>query len=307
MERLHRDETRIGHGLARRLLAEQFPLLAQRPLRPSETQGTDNVVFRVGDDLALRLPRTPSAVPGLLLELEWLPRLAPELPLPVPVPIARGEPTESYPFPWSVCRWVDGRAADPARLRPDALAERLGRFVMRLQSIDTAGAPVADVGTRRAGSLAAFDDETMGALAEVRALMSARRIESDLCDPSMAQDLWGAALEAPTWGGDGVWLHRDLHADNLLVADGMLVGVVDFGGLVVGDPAGDAMAAWHLLAAPHRATFLRIVEADEATQLRARAWVLSQGLLALPYYLDSHAGMLRMARRAIRAALDSPV
>ncbi|MBW3621099.1 MAG: aminoglycoside phosphotransferase family protein [Actinobacteria bacterium] len=307
MDRLHRDEVPISRALAARLLSEQHPDLARLPLSLLEAQGTDNVVFRLGDDLALRLPRTASAVPGLLVELDWVPRLAPELPLPVPVPIARGEPTEGYPFPWSVCRWVDGRPADPTRLRPDQLAQRLGGFVGRLQSIDTTGAPVADDGTRRAGSLTTFDDETRGAIAEVTALMSARRIESDLFDPARARDLWEAALGTPAWPGDGVWVHRDLHADNLVMADGMLVGVLDLGGLIVGDPAGDVMAAWHLLQPPHRATFLRIVEADEATQLRARGWVLSQGLLALPYYLDSHAGMRRMACRAIRAALDPPV
>lgn len=307
MDRLHRDEVPISRALAARLVSEQHPDLARLPLSHLEAQGTDNVVFRLGDDLALRLPRTAAAVAGLLVELEWLPRLAPELPLPVPVPVVRGEPTGSFPFPWSVCRWVRGRPADPARLRPDQLAERLGGFVGRLQSIDTSGASLADGGTRRAGPLAAFDDETRGALAEVAALMSAGRIERDLFDPAKARDLWGAALGAPAWAGDGVWVHRDLHAANLVVADGGLVGVLDFGGLVVGDPAGDVMAAWHLLPPPHRATFLRIVGADEATQLRARGWVLSQGLLALPYYLDSHAGMRRMARRAIRAALDSPV
>lgn len=270
-------------------------------------QGTDNVVFRLGDDLSLRLPRKPSAVPGLLVELEWLPRLTPELPLPVPVPVARGEPTEEYPFPWSICRWVDGRPAVLDDLRPDDAAEQLGQFVRALQSIGTLGAPVADDDTQRAGPLAGFTEQTMRALDEVAALMTARRIEPALFDPSMARDLWDAALDAPVWSGEGVWIHRDLHADNVLTVDGVLTGVIDFAGLIVGDPAGDLMPAWHLLSPPHRDTFLRIIGADEATVLRARAWVLAQGLLALPYYLDSHSGMVRMARRAITAALDSPV
>lgn len=306
MNRLHHDEVPIDRALAARLLAAQHPDLAGRPLSRLEVQGTDNVVFRLGDDLSLRLPRKASAVPGVLMELQWLPRLAPQLPLPVPEPVARGEPSDGYPFPWSVCRWVNGTPADLDQLRPAVAAQRLGQFVARLQAADTAGAPVADDGTQRAGSLAEFHDQTMEALAEVTGLMSVGRVEADLFDPAAARGLWMAALDAPARPGDGVWVHRDLYADNLLTVDGTLTGVIDFGGLVVGDPAGDAMAAWHLFSPPHRETFLRIVGADAATQLRARAWVLSQGLLALPYYLDSHQGMVRMARRAITAALDSP-
>jgi aminoglycoside phosphotransferase (APT) family kinase protein len=306
MRRLHGDEVPIDPALARRLLADQHPDLAGRRLMPLEDQGTDNVVFRLGGDLSVRLPRKASAAPGLLVELGWLPRLAPHLPLPVPVPVARGEPTDDYPFPWAICRWVDGEPADVDRLQPHHAAVRLGEFVRTLQDVDTVGAPVADDDTRRAGSLAEFDDVTMRALDEVAAPVSSGRVEPELFDPSVARDLWAAALDAPAWRGPGVWVHRDLYADNLLTTEGSLAGVVDFGGLIVGDPAGDVMAAWHLLPPPHRATFLRIVGADEATALRARAWVLSQGLLALPYYLDAHAGMVRMARRAITAALDSP-
>lgn len=306
MNRLHHDEVQIDRALAARLLVEQHPHLAARPISRLDVQGTDNVVFRLGDDLSLRLPRKPSAVPGVLVELEWLPRLAPQLPLPVPDPIARGEPSDAYPFPWSVCRWVHGTPADVDQLRPDDAAERLGQFVARLQVIDTAGAPVADHGTQRAGSLDEFHDETMEALAEAAGLMAAGRVEPALFDPAAARELWMAALDAPAWPGGGVWVHRDLYADNLLTVDGTLTGVIDFGGLIVGDPAADVMAAWHLFSPPHRDRFLRVIGADAPTQLRARGWVLSQGLLALPYYLDSHQGMVRMARRAITAALDSP-
>lgn len=308
MSRLHSDEVPIDLALAEHLIAEQYPQFAGRPLRQLSSQGTDNVVFRLGEDLSLRLPRKASAVPSLDTEWEWLPRLAPQLPLSVPEPVARGEPTAEYPFPWTICLWVPGYAPrDPSDLDPRDTAERLGNFVRDLQAVDTTGAPVADEQTQRGGSLAAFDDITREALDDVVALIAAGSVERELLDPGAARSLWDAAVAVPVWSGDGVWLHRDLYLDNLLAVDDRLAGVIAFGGLVVGDPAGNAMAAWHVLPAEQRVTFLRIVGADSATQLRARGWVLMQGLLALPYYVGSHGGMVRMARRALRAALDAPV
>lgn len=307
MQRLHPDEVPITPDLAQRLLAEQHPGLVHLPVRLLADQGTDNVVMRLGEQLSLRFPRKPSAVPSLVVEREWLPRLAPHLPVPVPVPVAHGEPTDAYPFPWSVCRWVPGGTPDrPEHVDPDHTARQLGRFVRDLHALDTTGAPVADERTQRAGSLAQYDEVTREALGQVAALIHSGHVEPDLFDPAAARDLWEAAVEAPRWAEDPVWVHRDLYLGNLLVRDGRLTGVIDFGGLVVGDPAGDAMAAWHVLPPTHRSRFLDLVEADAATRLRARGWVLSQGLLALPYYLDSHGGMVRMARRAITAALDSP-
>lgn len=308
MQRLHHDEVPIDVALAQRLVAAQHPQFAERPVRALATQGTDNVVFRLGDDHSMRLPRKPSAVPSLIAELDWLPRLAPHLPLPVPEPVARGEPTAEYPFPWAVCRWVPGSPPnEPSDLDAGDTARRLGQFVRALHHVDTTGGPVADEHTQRAGSLASFDAATRGALEEVTALIASGRIDKDMVDPAAARDLWDAAIDAPAWHRPGVWLHRDLYVDNLLAFDRRLSGVIDFGGLIVGDPAGNVMAAWHVLPREHRDTFLGIVEADLPTQLRARGWVLSQGLLALPYYLDSHDGMVRMARRAIRAALDTPL
>ncbi|MEX0868858.1 MAG: aminoglycoside phosphotransferase family protein [Nitriliruptoraceae bacterium] len=307
MQRLHHDEVPIDAALVRWLVAEQHPRFAHLPIRLLATQGSDNVVFRLGEDLSVRLPRKPSAVAGLRTELEWLPRLAPHLPLPVPVPVARGRPAGGYPFPWAICRWVPGTSPHTSgELDPDDTARRLGGFVRALQAIDSTGAPAAEEHTQRGGSLAASDEVTRAALEEVVGLMSSGRVSRELLDPPAARALWDAAVEAPGWQGEGVWLHRDLYVGNLLATGGRLSGVVDFGGLVAGDPAGNVMAAWHVLPPEHRPTFLRIVDADPATQLRARGWVLSQGLLALPYYLESHDGMVRMAHRAITAALDRP-
>lgn len=302
--RLHRDEVPVDAHLVHRLLRSQYPQFADRPLRLVDEQGTDNVVFRLGEDLSVRLPRKEGAVQSLLIELEWLPRLSRNLPLPVPMPIARGEPSEGYPFVWAICRWLHGTNPQPHDLRGHETAHALGTFVARLHSLDTTGGPVATPGTNRGGPLDALDHETRASLDEVIHLIRQGRIESDLLDPDAALSVWEAALEAAAWTQPGVWLHRDLHCANLLAANGILTGVLDFGGLVVGDPAGNVMAAWHVLSPEHRDTFRRITDADDATWTRARGWVLSQGLLALPYYLNTHSGMVRLARRAITQALQ---
>lgn len=299
--RLHHDEVPIDGELVRRLLRDQFPRWAGLRLRPVEPQGTDNVIFRLGGRLSVRLPRKSAAVPGVMMELAWVPRLAPSLPLPVPVPVAAGEPGQGYPFPWAVCRWIDGEPP-----HPDGLDRRTGRtlgeFVLALQSLETTEGPVAGLGTNRGGPLAAFDEPTRSSLEEVLVLMADGRLEPDLLDARAVIAVWEEALAAPAWDGAGVWLHRDLHCGNLLATDGHLCGVLDFGGLVVGDPAGDVMAAWHVLAPEARRDFRSILGVDDATWARARGWVLSQGLLALPYYLDTHPGMVVMARRAIGQA-----
>lgn len=301
--RLHHDEVPVNSSIVHQLLRSQYPDLANRSLRLAGEQGTDNVVFRLGQDLSVRLPRKKDAVPRLLTEIEWLPRLGPDLPLPVPLPFASGEPSDRYPFPWAICQWLEGSSCRPEDLRGADAARTLGQFVVALHSLDTSGGLLARPGTNRGGPLRALDEATRAALDQVVDLMQQGRVDNDLLDRASALDVWEAAVAAPAWERPGVWLHRDLHCANLLAVDGMLTGVLDFGGLLVGDPAANVTAAWHVLVPQHRDTFRRIVNADDATWTRARGWVLSQGLLALPYYLDTHQGMVRMARRAITEAL----
>ncbi len=266
--------------------------------------GTDNVVFRLGDELSVRLPRKPAAVSGLLIEREWLPRLAAHLPLAVPEPLAAGEPSELYPFPWLVCSWVSGVPLAPGRMNPDdglVLAE----FVLALQSLDTSGGPPVQPG-HRAGPVAAYDMTARAALNAAGALQAAGRVEPDMFDEERAASVWAAAVQAPKWQDADVWVHRDFMASNLVTLDGRLHGVLDFGGLAVGDPAGNAMAAFHVFdAADSRSRFRAALGTDDATWARARGWALTQGLEALVYYFDSHPGMVAMARQVIRATLET--
>ncbi len=301
--RLHEDEVRIDQDLVRQLLGTQLPDLANLDLRLIPTQGTDNVVFRLGAELSVRLPRKPSAVRSLLIEREWLPQVAPRLPLAVPLPVASGEPSGAYPFPWMVCTWVSGRPLPPGGGLSGGDVDTLAEFVAALQALEVTGGPQVQPG-QRAGPVAAYDAVARAALKDVSALKAAGRIEPDLVDEDAAVSVWRAAVEAPEWQGPGAWVHRDLQGGNLLTVDGRLSGILDFGGLAVGDPAGDVMAAFHVFSDESWSMFRTAVAADDATWARARGWALTQGLEALPYYLDTHPGMVAMARRVIRATLS---
>jgi aminoglycoside phosphotransferase (APT) family kinase protein len=308
IHQLHPDEVSIDAVLVRELLRTQMPDLAHLDVRAVPAQGTDNVVFRVGSDLSVRMPRKPAAVRSLLVEREWLPRLAHQLPLPVPVPIASGEPSDRYPFPWTVCTWVRGIPLLPTNGLRSEDVEVLAHFTAILQSLDPSGGPAVEPG-QRAGPVAPYDPVARTALEGVHTLKAAGRIEPDLVDEKRAARLWAAAVDADAWPGPPVWVHRDLQGGNLLTSsDGRLLGVLDFGGLAVGDPAGDVMAAFHVFSSADRSRFRRAMGVDDSTWARARGWAMVQGLEALIYYFDSHPGMVAMARRVIRAALepDSP-
>jgi aminoglycoside phosphotransferase (APT) family kinase protein len=303
-DRLHPDEVSIDAVLVRELLRTQMPDLADLDVRAVPAQGTDNVVFRVGSELSVRLPRKSAAVRSLLVEREWLPRLAHQLPLPVPLPIAPGEPSDRYPFPWTVSTWVRGIPLVPTNGLRSEDVEVLAHFTAILQSLDASGGPAVEPG-QRAGPVAPYDRVARAALEGVLNLKAAGRIEPDLVDEKRAASLWAAAVDADAWPGPPVWVHRDLQGGNLLTSsDGRLMGVLDFGGLAVGDPAGDVMAAFHVFSDESRPIFRTAVGADDATWARARGWALTQGLEALPYYLDTHPGMVAMARRVIRATLS---
>ena len=263
------DEVRIDVALVRRLIAAQFPQWAELPVEPAGAAGFDNVIYRLGPDLAVRLPRRQFGADHLEREYRWLPVVGPRLPLAVPVPAGKGEPGEGYPWPWMVCSWLPGEIAALAPADdPEQAALTLARFVAALRALDPAGAPPSDL---RSGPLATHDDA-------IRAAAGALRGQLDLA-PALAA--WQEALAAPLWTGPPVWLHGDLHPANILVSYGELSAVIDFGLLGLGDPASDLMAAWTCLDRPGaRRIFRRTLAADDATWSRARGWALHLGLRA---------------------------
>jgi aminoglycoside phosphotransferase (APT) family kinase protein len=293
--KLHADEWDIDAALVRRLLAAQFPHWAGLTLAPVESAGTDNVLYRLGDDMVVRLPRIPGATGQVEKEQRWLPELAPVLPLAIPAPLAAGRPGEGYPWRWSVYQWLDGDTATAGRVAdPGQAARALGRFVAAMQRIDPSGGPHPGASNSSRGvPLVTRDAETRGAIRALRGTYDAAALTA----------AWESALTAPAWHGPPVWLHGDLHAANLLADRGRLSAVIDFGCLGIGDPACDVMVAWTYLSPDTREAFRAELEVDDATWARGRGWALSMGAIALPYYHRSNLVLATIARRAIDQAL----
>ncbi len=293
--RMHADEVETDASLVRRLLAAQFPAWAELPIERVLPAGTDNAIYRVGNDVSVRLPRIERATEALEKECEWLPRLAPLLPLPVPVPIARGEPGEGYPWRWAVCRWLEGENATPERLAdPGQAALALAGFVSALRRVDATGGPgPGRHNAFRGAPLATRDDPTRAAIASLGSAVDAG-----------AASAWDEALAAPEWDRPPTWIHGDLDSRNMLATQGRLSAVLDFGCLGVGDPAYDVMVAWKLLPAETRDLFRTALAVDDATWARACGLALSQALIALGYYtMDTNPVLVLEARRWLAEVL----
>jgi aminoglycoside phosphotransferase (APT) family kinase protein len=297
--KLHADEVDTDVSLVGRLLAAQFPQWAGLPIRPVPSWGTDNALYRLGDDMVARLPRRERTVETFQKERRWLPRLAPLLPLDVPVPLADGMPAEGYPFEWSVYRWLRGQDATVQPVTdPSQLATDLAQFVAALQQIDTAGGPSpGEHNFFRGEPLAARDASTRAAIVSLRAAI----------DVDAVTAVWESALRSPEPDHPPVWIHGDLDSRNLLVEEGRLSGVIDWGGLGVGDPACDVMVAWKVLSANTRDLFRTALSVDESTWARARGWALSQALGALSYYtLETNPVLVLEAQRWMTEILADP-
>jgi len=292
---MHVDEVPIDTPLVERLIGAQFPLWRGRRLVPVRSAGTDNAIYRLGDDMAVRLPRRPGASGQIEKEYRWLPTLAPMLPLDVPAPLALGKPAEGYPYHWSVCRWLPGETAvaGPIADLPQAASDLAG-FISALQRIDATGGPApGQHNSGRGEPLAMRDAEARDAIARLDGIVDTRA----------ATVAWDLALEAPAWNGSPMWLHGDLLPSNLLVQQGRISAIIDFGCLGVGDPACDLMVAWTVLSSRTRAIFRAALAPDDATWIRASGWALSFGLIALPYYLKSNPVLAGIARRTIEEVL----
>jgi len=291
--KMHADEVATDAGLVRRLLAEQFPHWSDLPIEPVVSYGTDHDIYRLGAHLAARLPRIGWATDQAAKEAKWLPRLAPELPLALPVPVAMGHPSDGYPFDWSVCTWLPGQNANGTINDLDLAAVDLAAFVIALRRIDTADAhPRPPHG--RGGPVAQNDDQVRRSIAQL----------GDRIDADAALRSWEESLDAPVWDGAEVWVHGDLLPGNLLVVDGRLSGVIDFGGLNVGDPACDLQPAWNVFTGDSRERFRAELDVDDASWLRGRGWALSQAVSALPYYWETNPGIVRQASHALAQVLS---
>jgi aminoglycoside phosphotransferase (APT) family kinase protein len=234
--------------------------------------GWDNRTFRLGDRMTVRLPSHAAYAPQVEKEQRWLPRLAPELPLPIPVPLGRGAPDAGYPLPWSIYGWLPGEPAAPHRIADQvAFAEALAGFLTALQRVPAAGAPPpGEHSFLRGAPPEVYDAETRAAIERLGDRIPARE----------ATAVWEAALAA-RFGGPPVWFHGDVAPGNLLVQEGRLAAVIDFGCCGAGDPACDLTIAWTLLEGEGRRAFGRALSADAGTWARARGWALWKALITM--------------------------
>jgi aminoglycoside phosphotransferase (APT) family kinase protein len=286
---MHDDELEIDAALVRRLLASQFPQWADLPLEHVVHFGTDNAIYRLGEEMSVRLPRIHWATGQVEREHRWLPTLAPHVPLAVPVPLAMGQPAEGYPWQWSVCTWLAGENPSFERLAdPCEAARDLAGFIAALQTVDTAGAPRSG----RGEPLVARDKETRAAIAALDGLV----------DTDALTAAWEADLRAPAWDRPPVWIHDDIAPANLLAVDGRVRGVIDWAP-GVGDPAVELIVAWNLLAGESRDVFRATLGVDDATWRRGRGWAVSIALIQLPYYLHTNPVMVAGARHVIGEVL----
>jgi len=291
MPKMHDEEVLASPELVRRLLAAQMPQWADLPISARPLGGTDNAMYRLGDDMVVRLPRIEWAVGAAEREREWLPRLAPLLPVEIPIPLAMGNPGDGYPWLWSVYRWLDG--LDPSAhldIDRDALLGDLVGFIRAMWRVELGGGPRAT----RGASLERYDERTRGSIDALGGAI----------DRGAAIALWEDAVAVPPWPGPGVWVHEDVDARNLLVRDGRLSGVLDWSGVGVGDPLCDIAAGWKLLSAEAREAFRAELGVDDATWLRARGFTLSQAVNALTYYTSQNNPLLvGEAERWLKAVL----
>jgi len=290
-----KDRLTIHASLVRRLIDVQFPQWRELSIRPVDVNGWDNATFRLGDHMKVRLPTAARYVVQVEKERRWLPYLAPLLPLQIPAFLALGAPAEHYKFPWSVCSWIDGDLPSATNdFDRNSMAIDLARFLTALQQIPANEGPLPGPHCFfRGGPLLVYDKETRSWL---------EKLKTEI-DVFTATRVWETALDSPYEAGN-VWVHGDFAPSNLLVANGSLRAVIDFGSCAVGDPACDLVIAWTFLDGQSREIFRSNIQADQRMWARARGWALWKALLQLGQQTGSGSANDRGGRRARRVIDD---
>ena len=287
--------TEIDATLVKWLIRAQFPEWAALPVAPVENGGWDNRTFRLGDSMSVRLPSALAYVAQVEKEHRWLPALRPHLPLRIPVPLGLGAPGAGYPWPWSIYAWLDGEPAHADSVHDlGRFAVDLAQFLGALRGIDARNGPVAGTHNfHRGGPLTVYDAETRQSIGML----------ADEIDIAAVTEVWDAAL-ATSWEGPPVWVHGDFAETNLLVKEGRLNAVIDFGCVGVGDPSCDLVIAWTFFDPASRKEFHSAVALDSATWKRARGWAIWKALITLVQLRETDPMKAERARQVIRDILD---
>lgn len=297
---MHEDETAISDELVRRLIDTQLPRWSGLPLRRLPPVGTDNQLFRLGDELLVRMPRIHWAADAPALETRWLPHLASFLPAEIPAPVALGEPADDYPWSWSVVPWIEGATVTGRHLGHETdnvdwheLASDVGEFLVALRRVDAAGAPLKTDGSRGA-DLTEADEWVREWTAKA----------GDRVDQTAVIAAWEESLAAEPWAGPPAWLHCDVHEGNLLVRDGRLAAVIDWGGLGAGDPAVELNAAWGFFPPEVVPAYREALGLDDDAWLRGRGWALQPSISGMVYYERTAPERSELGRRTVEMVLD---
>lgn len=287
--KMHEGEIDIDMALVKRLLTEQFPHLAERSITVVRSTDSVNAIYRLGDDLYMRLPRLEEWAESIDREWIWLPKLAPHISLNIPKPVARGKPTNWYPCPWAIYHWIEGLPYQDDLISDERqVAYDLVNFILELRSVNMLGAP-------RGGRDPLFE---LAAVTRI-AIESSRGV----IDAEAVSAAWARSLDAPPWNGKPVWIHGDLLKSNLLVQGGRLCAIIDFGGVGIGDPAADVIPAWSVFNITGREIFRRALDVDDNTWSRARGYALHQALMIIPYYPETNPHFVTMAKRTVNEIL----
>lgn len=290
---MHDNELSVTTELVNRLISEQFPEWKDLPLHPVPSAGTDNALFNLGNEMVVRLPRIDWALGAIEKEQRWLPCIAPYLSARIPVPVALGAPNFEYPHKWSIYKWLGGENPILGNIQdPNSLSIDLANFIRDLQRIDIEGAPLSNRGV----PLVERDADTRSALA---ALVS----HKESFDLSEVLEAWEFALKLGPEAEPPVWIHGDLTPGNILVNDGKLSEIIDFGSLGTGDPFADLIVAWNLLPSSSRELFRSQMQVSDSTWKRGRGLALSVALIQLPYYAESNPEVAKNARYVINEVL----
>lgn len=279
-DKLRAGKFDVDVDLVRRLLAGQFPQLAHLDVQALDDDGWDNWTFRLGPNLKLRFPTAAGYAGQAAKEFEWLPILAPHLPLQISRPVALGAPGSGYPWHWSLYDWIEGR---PVRRNGDLdmlrFAEDLAAFLNALRAIGTTEAPLSGAHSFHRGGdvVRVYGAEARQALATI----------ADRIDIAGALAVLEAA-ETAVFRDRPTWLHGDIAVGNLLVRDGRLAAVIDFGCCAVGDPACDLVIAWLFLDGESRQRFRDALSLDAACWARARAWALWKAAIVIASGAPTH-------------------
>lgn len=257
--------------LAHELIHAQFPQWAALSIKPVEPGGWDNRTFRLGEEMTIRLPSAEVYAAQVKKEQYWLPKLAPALPLSIPTPLAMGSPSKQYPWHWSIYNWLKGETASVERIQDlSQFAVALAEFLISLQHSDTTEGPIAGSHNFfRGGALSTYDEQTRQAIA----------VYQDKATAKAMMTVWETAL-ASQWQNPPLWIHGDIAIGNLLVQNGKLCAVIDFGQLGIGDPACDLVIAWTLFTGKSRDAFKAALALDKDTWARSRGWALWKALIA---------------------------